>query len=325
MNKDNLAAYFRRISSFFARGGSIGRAMLFASLSLIFLVCLYYFIGMGVIHKIDDAVDFQPSQSNPGESKTIAMAISLINREVNENGWVANDPFFMPGYLLDNMPNYQQGIIYAISRFAMEMTDQIGRSRGSSEVDSDLDKASGLLKYPGTTWIFDLSTSIAPTASSEAQYKSAMRSLTSYNKRLAKGAATFDKRADNLQATLRRFTADLGSNSAAISEHLARSGGWGIDSKSDDIFYSAKGRLYAYYLLLKELEADFKDVVAGKELSSSWNLMLGSLKQASRLSPLVIANGQPDGAIVPSHLASLGFYLLRARTQLREIIDILEK
>ena len=146
MNKDNLATYFKRISSFFARGGRIGRAVIFASLSLIFLVFLYYFIGMGVIHKIDDAVDFQPSQSNPGESKTIAMAISLINREVNENGWVANDPFFMPGYLLDNMPNYQQGIIYAISRFAMEMTDQIGRSRGSSEVDSDLDKASGLLK-----------------------------------------------------------------------------------------------------------------------------------------------------------------------------------
>ena len=53
--------------------------------------------------------------------------------------------------------------------------------------------------------------------------------------------------------------------------------------------------------------------------------MLESLKQASRLDPAVIANGQPDGAIVPSHLASLGFYLLRARTQLREIIDILEK
>ena len=26
MNKDNLATYFKRISSFFARGGSIGRA-----------------------------------------------------------------------------------------------------------------------------------------------------------------------------------------------------------------------------------------------------------------------------------------------------------
>ena len=89
MNKDNLATYFKSFSSFFARGGGIGRAVIFTSLLLIFLVVLYYFIGMGVIHKIDDAADFQPSQSNPGESKTIAMAISLINREVNENGWVA--------------------------------------------------------------------------------------------------------------------------------------------------------------------------------------------------------------------------------------------
>ena len=204
MNKDNLVGFFTRIPKFFGRGVNIGRVITLSVLSLIFLVCLYYLLGMVVIHKIDDDVDFQLNQSNPGESRTIAMAISLIDREVSKNGWVANDPFFMPGYLLDNMPNYQQGIIYAISRFAMEMTDQIGRSRGSSEVDSDLDKASGLLKYPGTTWIFDLS-SIAPTASSEAQYKSAMRSLISYNKRLAEGTATFDKRADNLQATLRRF------------------------------------------------------------------------------------------------------------------------
>ena len=32
-------------------------------------------------------------------------------------GWTANDPFFLPGAVLDNMPNYQQGIIYALSRF----------------------------------------------------------------------------------------------------------------------------------------------------------------------------------------------------------------
>ena len=223
------------------------------------------------------------------------------------------------------MPSYQQGIIYAISRFAVEMTDQMGRSRGSSEVDGDLDKASGLLKYPGTTWIFDLSTSIAPTASSEAQYRSARRSLLSYNKRLSKGEATFDKRADNLQATLMRFTADLGSYSAVISEHLTLAGQWGLDTTADNIFYSAKGRVYAYYLLLRELGVDFGEVISGKELTSSWVLMVDSLKQASRLDPIIVTNGQPDGVIAPSHLAALGFYLLRARTQLREIIDILEK
>ena len=90
------------------------------------------------------------------------------------------------------MPNYQQGIIYALSRFTAEMGDQIGRSRGSSQMDPDLDRATGLLRYPGTIWLFDLSTSWAPTASSESQYRAAARALRSYNERVAAGTAPFD-------------------------------------------------------------------------------------------------------------------------------------
>ena len=160
-------------------------------LSFVLLVC-YYGFGMIIVHKINDDPDFKSASTPVGGSNAISVVAALIDREVNTNSWVANDPFFMPGYVLDNMPNYQQGIIYAISRFAVEMTDQIGRSRGSSEVDKDLDKASGLLKYPGTTWIFDFSTSIVPTASSESQYRSARRSLLAYNQRLASGEAKFE-------------------------------------------------------------------------------------------------------------------------------------
>lgn len=293
-------------------------------LSFVLLVC-YYGFGMIIVHKINDDPDFKSASTPVGGSNAISVVAALIDREVNTNSWVANDPFFMPGYVLDNMPNYQQGIIYAISRFAVEMTDQIGRSRGSSEVDKDLDKASGLLKYPGTTWIFDFSTSIVPTASSESQYRSARRSLLAYNQRLAKDEAKFERRADNLQATLLRFTADLGSSSAVIDDHLAKAGQWGIDTEADDIFYSVKGRLYAYYLILRDLGKDFESVNTNKELSPSWLLMLDSLRQASSLDPLVVVNGKPDGLVGPSHLAALGFYLLRARTQLREIINILQK
>jgi hypothetical protein len=302
-----------------------GRLSGLAIIIIVLIGVIYYTIGMAVVHKVDDNVDFKFSGTKAGGSYAVSLSAALIDREVNINSWVANDPFFMPGYLLDNMPNYQQGIIYAVSRFVMEMTDQIGRSRGSSEVDKDLDKASGLLKYPGTTWIFDFSTSIAPTASSESQYRSARRSLLAYNERLAKGDAMFERRADNLQATLMRFTADLGSNSAVIDDHLAKAGHWGFDTKVDDVFYSAKGRLYAYYLILRGLGKDFESVNSNKELTSSWALMLESLRQAASLDPLVVVNGKPDGAIAPSHLASLGFYLLRARTQLREIINILQK
>ena len=302
----------------------LARACGMGVLGLIGLIALYYLVGMVVVHKVWDDTSFEVADVPPGASRAVAMTAALIDREVNITRWVANDPFFMPGHALDNMPNFQQGMFYALSRFALEMSDQLGRTRGSSEVDKDLDKAAGLLKYPGTIWIFDFSTSLAPTASSEAQYRAARRSLLAYNKRLASGVAMFERRADNLQATLLRFTADLGSNSAVIDQHLTHAGGWGIDTKVDDIFYSAKGRLYGYYLLLRALGHDFDNVIGGRELTSSWARMLDSLRQAASLDPTVVTNGNPDGALVPSHLASLGFYLLRARTQLREIINILQ-
>src|SRR3546814_4617938 len=90
----------------------------------------------------------------------------------------------MPGSLLDNMPNYQLGMIHALGRFAFQMVDQIGRTRGSSQTDTDLQEAAGLLQYSGTKWIFDFSTSLLPTAKSEDQYRKARRALLNYNSRL---------------------------------------------------------------------------------------------------------------------------------------------
>ncbi len=316
---DEYGARGRRLLPRTARVGALGLG------GLVVLVVLYYLLGMAIVSKVDDDTAFAPSDMPAGASRAVSLTAALIRRETDVNGWVANDPFYLPGALLDNMPNFQQGIVYALSRFALEMSDQLGRTRGSSEVDPDLDKAAGLLKYPGNIWIFDFSTSFAPTASSEAQYRSAARSLEDYNTRLAAGAATYERRADNLQATLIRFTADLGSRSAIIDQQLAVAGTWGFDTRADDVFYATKGRLYAYFLLLRELGLDFENVIRDRELASAWQQMLDSIRQAAELSPVIVVNGNPDGALLPSHLASLGFYLLRARTQLREIVNILQK
>jgi hypothetical protein len=253
------------------------------------------------------------------------VAADLIDREINTHRWVANDPFFMPGSLLDNMPSFQQGIIAALSRFTVELADQIARTRGSSQIDRDLDSASGLLKYPGTVWIFDFAVSFAPTASSESQYRRAMRALRDYNQRLSQGQATFEIRADNLQATLERIAADVGSSSAAIDRHLAERSGFGLDFSADDVFYINKGRLYAYYLLLRAMTIDFGKVISERDLSGPWTQMLDSFRAAATLQPWVVVNGDPAGQLLPSHLAAQGFFLLRARTQLKEVTNILLK
>ncbi|HXV23853.1 MAG TPA: DUF2333 family protein [Alphaproteobacteria bacterium] len=296
-----------------------------AILALIILVALYYSIGALIIHRIDDDPAFAAPAEPAAGSRAVAIAAALIGREVDDHHWVANDPFFLPGSVLDNMPNYQQGIIGALSRFAIEMTDQIGRTRGSSQADADLDKAAGLLKYPGDIWLFDFSTSWAPTASSEAQYRAARAALISYNDRLARGAAVFERRSDNLMATLERIAADLGSLSAVIDRHIEEEAGSPLDFKADDIFYRGKGRLYGYYLLLRELGVDFEKVILDRDLAQAWTQMLSSFEVAATMQPWVVLNGGPSSQFVPSHLAAQGFYLLRARTQLREVANILLK
>ena len=76
-------------------------------------------------------------------SRTVAVLADLIDREVNQNRWVANDPPFLPAYLLDNMPAYQMGMMSAVGRFTTELRDRIARVRGSSAADPDLESAGG--------------------------------------------------------------------------------------------------------------------------------------------------------------------------------------
>src|SRR5512134_709803 len=122
------------------------------ALAILVVLLLYYPVGMILVHRIDDYPNFSAGNVPQGQSKAVALAAALIQREVEGTSWPANDPFFMPGYALDNMPNFQHGIQQALARFATEMADQIGRSRGSSSADSDLSEARGLLNYAPDVW-----------------------------------------------------------------------------------------------------------------------------------------------------------------------------
>lgn len=326
---DRLPLWLRGKLSFLdvnlPQGGGKKAKLALRGLGVLFVVALlYYPIGMALIHDVDDntAIDVQVQA---GQSRAVAMAAHLIERETDTHPWVANDPWFLPGAALDNMPNFQQGIVYALSRFAIEMSDQVGRTRGSSEVDKDLDKAAGLLKYAGDVWVFDFSVSLAPTAPSDSQYRAARKSLVAYNNRLGQGQAVFDTRADNLERTLERIATDLGSGSAVIDKYIRESSGSLFDFKADNIYYRNKGRLYAYYLILRELREDFRDVIADRDVTKPWDQMLDSLKIAAEAQPLVVVNADPDSFWRPSHLTAQGFYLLRARTQMKEVANILLK
>jgi hypothetical protein len=293
--------------------------------ALLAAAAFYYLGGALYVQEIDDDPDYATEVEVPeAASRAVHVAALLVDREVNLHHWVANDPAFLPGYLLDNMPNFQTGLVGALGRFATELRDGLGRMRGSSGADPDLESAAGRLNYPGDVWIFEWSrTPVQP--SSESQYRRAFDDLRRYNERLAQGQAMFDRRADNLQAALDRIAADVGGLSAALAREVELGAARWVDTTADDVFYQSKGRLYAYYLLLRELRRDFAAVVDERGLGGVWDEMLASLRAAAIVRPWIVANAALDSQTTPNHLAAQGFLLLRARTQLREITDILLK
>ncbi|PCI63833.1 MAG: hypothetical protein COB37_03530 [Kordiimonadales bacterium] len=285
---------------------------------------LYIFVGMPFAHRIEDTMQFS-YETPEGGSRSVAALVYLVDRETRTHNWTPNDPMFMPGWWLDNTPNYQKGILKALSRFSFELRDQLGRSRGSSAADKDLETASGnLAKEPGR-WVVDFPTRLLPTTASDTYYREGSDQFKAYNIRLAAGNAVFERRSDNLLATLDRIALDLGASSAELEHYISENaGGFWPDTGADDLFYEVKGKVYAYTVILMALEQDFRKVIADRELASIFTELLRSLTMAATLDPTIVYNGAADGTLA-NHLSMQGFYLLRARTQLKEVTNILLK
>ncbi len=296
-----------------------------AGWALVLLIVLFYPMAALITQNIDDDPQFTATGVAPGESRAVATAAALVTREVDVNTWTPMMPIFMPAGLLDNMPNFQRGIMSALGRFSTELMDQLGRTRGSSQTDRDLEQARGFLNEQPNIWLWQPSVSLLPSTTSAQKYRAGRDRLISYNKRLASGQAVFERRADNLQAVLDRITNDIGSDSAVIDQHVIEQAGNLFDMRCDDIFYFNKGRIYAYYLLMRDLGADFQNVIRDRELTNAWNGTVETFRVAAQLDPWVVWDGYPDALLIPNHLLAQGFYLLRARTQLREISNILLK
>jgi hypothetical protein len=290
---------------------------------LLVLVVLY-FGPLGLMaHRIDDDPKFTPTVAVEGGSAAVNMAAGLIQREVIDNDWIANDPLLAPNAFLDNTPNYQLGMARAVGRFSFELLDQLSRRRGSSRMDPDLERATGHLQYPGDIWIFNFEQSWLPAVSSEDQYRAGLRALLAYNARVATGEAIFERRADAFASTLSRIAADLGSQTGQLEEKIQTKGWWIFHIGADDVFYQNKGMLYAYYMLLDALGQDFEQLIRERGLTTVWEQTMGSLRKAALLQPLFVINGVGDNSIFANHLLLQGFYMKRTILQLNEVVSVL--
>ncbi|WP_201157770.1 DUF2333 family protein [Rhodobaculum claviforme] len=286
------------------------------------LVVLYFGVIGNLMHRIDTDLDFVPVNAVEGGSHAVNMAAGLIKRETVTHRWIANDPAFYPTAFLDNTPNFQRGLMRAVSRFTIELEDQVGRLRGSSAIDPDLERAAGLLQFPTDVWFFNFEEGFLPVQPADHQYRVAMRALEAYNARVAAGQAVFETRADALAAIVQRIASELGARAALTDAHLRRDN-FVLDFVADDIFYFNKGVAYGNYLLIRELGRDFAALIEAQGLTSIWVQTLDSLRSAALLRPAVVLNGGGDTSVLANHLHMQGFYIKRAILQLDEVAQVI--
>ena len=266
-------------------------------------------------------------------SAIVDVSADLIDFNVNQNAWISSMLLYKLGLFgmdwddtpwLDNKASFQRGVNQAIRRTTVELVDSLGRVRGTSGVNNDLQAARGNIQFDEETWYFGWSP-FGPKTPTPSFYRAAMRDLQKFNTSLASCEATFDARSDNLVEFLDRVANDIGNTSAIIRERSEfHNGGW-FDVRADDRFWFAFGQLYGYYGILSAAGADFDSVIAQRGLTQIWTETLRQLRSALNIQPVIISNGREDGWIMPTHLATMGFYILRVRSNLVEMRDILAR
>ncbi|MEI5681030.1 MULTISPECIES: DUF2333 family protein [unclassified Mesorhizobium] len=264
-------------------------------------------------------------------SEIAAVSADLIDFNVNRNAWISsmlaskmgffgvpwrNTPFF------DNKAAFQLGINQVLRRTTTELVDALGRARGTSRIDQNLQDARTALAWDEDAWYVGLR---GPTRPTPSVYREAITKLRTFNTSLEKCEATFDARADNLLQFLDRISGDIGSTSDILRSQLeASDAGW-FDPRADDRFWFAYGQLYAYYGMLHATRTDFSAVIRERNITTLWDTMQTQMRDALNMQPWIISNGNESSFIFPSHLATMGFNLLRARSQIVEIRQVLDR
>lgn len=255
-------------------------------------------------------------------------------------GYLSND-LTPPSVWLDNMPNFEFGVLVQCRDLARVLRNDYSRSQSQSIEDRDLAIAEPALNFSNDSWIF-------PTT--ESRYREATAALRRYRARLADSDAAdgrFYARADNLREWLAVVERRLGSLSQRLSASVGQvrvntdlagqRGGASAEPNTgevavktpwleiDDVFYEARGTAWALLHFLRAAQFDFVGVLEDKNAVISIRQVIRELEEGlAPVSSPMILNGKGYG-LFPNHSLVLASYLSRAHSALIDLRELLEQ
>lgn len=315
------------------------------------IVYLLVTIGLGIywsdqpeVWNVNQAVEEdaaalgkQPQVGFATTSTLIRLTETLLYKP---GGYITND-VAPPGVWLDNMPNWEFGVLVQLRDLSRALRKDIARSQSTSREDVDLATAEPQLHFDSRSFWFP---------STESEYERAIRYLRAYQIRLVdedQSNAQFYARADNL----RNWLADVETRLGSLSQKLSASVGkdqLNVDLAGDnearqstnapqelrlqtpyfeidDVFYEARGASFALAHLMKAIEIDFYKVLEKKNALVSVQQIVRELEATQQpiMSPMIL-NGSGFG-IFANHSLVMANYISRANAAIIDLRRLLEQ
>lgn len=304
----------------------------------VFIVVLgMYWSRMPKIFWVNEFVDNNRTVVGFSTTDTLVrVAATLLDKP---GGYLTNDKL-PPGLYLDNIPNWEKGVLTQVKDLSRVIRNDYSRSQSQSKEDEDVVIATEKFFSESNSWFFP------PT---ERRYREGIDATTRYRDRLTgtrMPEAQFFSRADNLREWLAEVEKRLGSLTRRLGDSVATTRineNLALDPSAeaaqvqpdnvsvktswfevDDIFFEARGTAWALLHFLRAAEFDFAHVLADKNAEVSVRQIIRELEAS--LAPLrspMILNGGGYG-LFANHSLVMASYLARANAaviNLRELLD----
>ena len=254
-------------------------------------------------------------------------------------GYLSNDKI-PPSVFMDNIPNWEYGVLVQIRDLARVLRNDFSRSQSQSLEDDDLKRSDPKFHFDNVSWVLPRT---------ESQYEEAIEDMHRYLTRLGDSDhsdAQFYARADNLVTWLNLVEKRLGGLSQKLSASVAKerlntdlSGDTAATQstyrpselkvktswfKIDDNFYEARGSTWALIHFLKAMEVDFAAVLEKKNAKVSLRQIIRELEstQESIWTPTIL-NGSGFGFFA-NHSLVMASYISRANAGIIDLRQLLE-
>lgn len=324
---------------------TLRRKGLIWSISLGLITLLLIIVAVGIfwsaepdtfdVHsKTLELVGGNEEQLRSGVATTTAI-ITVAEIMLNKRGGYLTNDVMPPGVYLDNIPSWEFGVVTELRDTARALRNDFSRAQSQSVEDRDLMMADAQFHFDHNSWILP---------SSEEEYRKGIEALTRYRNRLMNRQsldARFFVRADNLIFYLTTVEKRLGNFAQRLSrnvqelqfeddpdqidpirESLMNSGElqdrtpW---REIDNVFFEARGYVWALLHTLKGIEMDFRDIFRNKNALGQFHRIIHKLEQTQQAvwSPLILNNS--GFGTLTNHSLIMASYISRANAA---IIDL---